>query len=72
MPALVMGADGRPYAMSGHGESHEDAISDLGLDADNLDHFSDLAAMRGVELKIVVIDQFRYEKVLYTPEKEKS
>jgi hypothetical protein len=66
-PAFVMGADGKPYTMSGQGESHEDAITDLGLDADNLDHFRELAALQGVELKIVVVDQFRYEKVLYIP-----
>jgi len=70
MPALVMGADGKPYPISGHGESHEDAIDDLGLDADNLDHFKELARVRGVELKIIVTDQFRYEKYLYTPEQE--
>jgi len=65
---LVSNDKKKVYPISGHGESHEDAIEDMGLTAENLDSFKDLAASNSLELKIVVTDMFKYERVLYKPE----
>lgn len=62
------GGKANPIDLTGAGESPEDAMEDLGVDYDTLEAWKAAAKRRGAQLRIVVVDQFTYEKVLWKPQ----
>jgi hypothetical protein len=70
LPLLERGQDDRARIMSGAGESPQDAIEDMGIDADTIDQFTDIARTLKAKFWIEVIDTFKYERIIYLPEEE--
>jgi hypothetical protein len=67
-PVKVYSNHSRSFVpFTGSGESHEDAIEDMNIDAETFNYWCHLAEKNQCSLRIVVKDAFKYEKILYKP-----